>query len=133
MKRLFILFVLFLGVNTIYSQEYSVFLFQKQGQKVYIDKSNGDKLFNIYLKNYTVNNAQELANSFKGERGVKDVSLSSADNDMYKLTLTLYKYADNPRYYWFLLKRNHVTEIETPQNKFSIDNYFDIHDKIKLK
>ena len=133
MKKLILSFILLsMGVLG-YSQEFNVFLYQKKGDQVFTTEKNGNHSFTMFLKNYNAEQAQKFADSFKGERGVINVDFTKGDNNMFKITLTTYKYANTPRYYWFLLKRNHVTSIETPQKTFSIDDYFDIHDKIKIK
>ncbi len=133
MKKLILSFILLsMGVLG-YSQEFNVFLYQKKGDQVFTTEKNGTHNFTMFLKNYNAEQAQKFAELFKGERGVINVDLSKGDNNMFKVSLNTYRYANTPRYYWFLLKRNHVTTIETPQKTYSIDDYFNIHDKIKIK
>jgi hypothetical protein len=134
MKKIILFTILLLSVSTfVFSQDYSVFLYQKKGSKIFTTEKNGNHNFTMFLKNLDQNQAEKFANSFKGERGVINVELAHSDDNMFKITLTTYKYANTPRYYWFLLKRNKVITIETPQKKYTIDDYFDIHDKIHIK
>lgn len=133
MRTISFLFVMFFSLYiSAFSQNYEVFLYQKKGTPVYSERSNGEKEFTFFLKNMSEQKAQSFSNLFKGERGVNNVDFSKSDNG-YKVTLTLYKYANTSRYYWFLLKRNHVSKITTPEKSYLIDDYFDIHDKIKMK
>ena len=131
MKKI-IFIVLWFSLNSVGAQEYKIFIFQEKADKIYTKKGN-NYLFQFFLKDYNYDKAKKIANLFINERGVENVEFSKVDNNMFKITLTLYQHANTKRYYWFLLKRNHIKHILTPNKTFYIDDYFNIHDKIVLK
>ncbi len=132
MKKIIALFLGVILYSSINAQDYAIFVFAKNAKNIYTQNGTNYRL-QFFLQNYDATTAQKIANLFVNERGVKNVDFSKADNNMYKVTLTLYQYADNPRYYWFLLKRNHIAYIVNSAGKYPIDDFFNIHDTIKLK
>ncbi len=132
MKKIIVLVLGIVLYGGISAQDYSIYVFAKNANNAYV-KNGKDYQMQFFLQNYDAATAQKIANLFINERGVKNVDFSKSDNNMYKVTLTLYQYADNPRYYWFLLKRNHIAYIVNSEGKHSIDDFFNIHDRIQLK